>query len=63
MNNKFLFTFLSTLILISFSGCVVGDVVAAPFRITGAVVNTVAPDVVGDSISGTGDVIDTIIPF
>lgn len=44
-------------------GCVVGDVVALPFRITGAVVNTVAPDVVGDSITATGDAIDTVIPF
>jgi hypothetical protein len=44
-------------------GCVVGDAVALPFRITGAVVNTVAPDVVGDSITSTGDAIDTAIPF
>ncbi len=46
-----------------FSGCFVGDTVALPFRATGAVVNTVAPDVVGDTISGTGDVIDAVIPF
>ena len=46
-----------------FQGCIVGDVVALPFRVTGAVVNVVAPDVVGDAISGTGDVLDTAIPF
>lgn len=46
-----------------FTGCIVGDVVALPFRVTGAVVNVVTPDVVGDTISGTGDVIDTAIPF
>ena len=46
-----------------FNGCIVGDTVALPFRVSGAVINVVAPDVVGDTISGTGDVIDTIIPF
>lgn len=58
--NKYLF-----LVVISFlfSGCIVGDTVALPFRVTGAVINTVAPNVVGDSIAGTGDAIDTLIPF
>jgi hypothetical protein len=51
------------IVMISFSGCIVGDAVALPFRVTGAVVNVVAPDVVGDTISGTGDIIDTAIPF
>ncbi len=51
------------IIAFMFTGCIVGDVVALPFRVTGAVVNVVAPDVVGDSISGTGDVLDTAIPF
>jgi len=54
---------ISTLIAVMFSGCIVGDVAAAPFRVVGAVVNVVTPDVVGDSISGVGDVIDTAIPF
>lgn len=54
---------LSMFILLTLNGCIVGDVVALPFRVTGAVVNTIAPDVVGDSISTTGDVIDTAIPF
>ncbi len=48
---------------IIFSGCGVGDLVAAPFRVTGAVVNVVTPDVVGDTISGVGDAVDTAIPF
>jgi len=45
------------------SGCGVGDLAAAPFRVTGAVVNVITPDVVGDTISGVGDVIDKTIPF
>jgi polygalacturonase len=48
---------------ILFSGCIVGDVVALPFRVTGAVVNVVAPDVVGDTITDAGDVLDAAIPF
>lgn len=51
------------LVLIIFNGCVVGDTIALPFRVTGAVVNVVAPDVVGDTISTTGNSIDTAIPF
>ena len=54
---------LTFLVALMFQGCIVGDVVALPFRVTGAVVNVVAPDVVGDTISGTGDVLDTAIPF
>lgn len=54
---------LALLSAVLFSGCIVGDVVALPFRVTGAVVNTVTPDIVGDSISGAGDAIDTAIPF
>ena len=48
---------------ISIQGCIVGSVVAAPFKVAGAVVNIVTPDVVGDTIAGTGDVLDTVIPF
>ena len=48
---------------IAIQGCIVGTVVAAPFKVVGAVVNTVTPDVVGDSISGTGEILDTVIPF
>ncbi|PLY04117.1 MAG: hypothetical protein C0625_17310 [Arcobacter sp.] len=51
------------LIAIIFNGCIVGDVVALPFRVTGAVLNTVTPDVVGDTVSGVGDAADTAIPF
>jgi len=51
------------LVTMLFTGCIVGDVVALPFRITGAVVNTIAPDIVGDSISNTGELLDTVIPF
>ena len=54
---------IAILICLTFSGCIVGDTVALPFRVTGAVVNTIAPDLVGDTITTTGDTIDTIIPF
>ena len=60
---KFKHIIFISLITIIFQGCIVGDVVALPFRVTGAVVNVVAPDAVGDAISGTGDVLDTAIPF
>ena len=45
------------------SGCGVGSIVAAPFKVTGAIVNVVTPDIVGDTISGVGDVADAAIPF
>jgi PBP1b-binding outer membrane lipoprotein LpoB len=45
------------------SGCGVGSVVAAPFKVTGAIVNVVTPDIVGDTISGVGDAADAAIPF
>jgi hypothetical protein len=54
---------LSLITAIFFSGCGVGDVVAAPFRVTGAIVNVVTPDIVGDTISGVGDAADAAIPF
>lgn len=54
---------LCTVVAVVFSGCIVGDVVALPFRVTGAVVNVIAPDVVGDTITDIGDVADAAIPF
>ena len=48
---------------LTFNGCIVGDAVALPFRLTGAVVNVITPDIVGDSISTTGDTLDMVIPF
>ena len=51
------------LAVLFFSGCGVGSVVAAPFKVTGAIVNVVTPDIVGDTISGVGDVADAAIPF
>lgn len=59
----FIKTLLLLFIITSFQGCIVGTVVSAPFKIAGAVVNTVTPDIVGDTISGTGEVIDAVIPF
>ena len=51
------------LAVLFFSGCGIGSVVAAPFKVTGAIVNVVTPDIVGDTISGDGDVADAAIPF
>ena len=51
------------LAVLFFSGCGIGSVVAAPFKVTGAIVNVVTPDIVGDTISGVGDVADAAIPF
>ncbi|HHD77910.1 MAG TPA: hypothetical protein ENK97_03930 [Campylobacteraceae bacterium] len=53
----------SLIAALMFGGCGVGSVVALPFKAAGAAVNVVAPDVVGDTISGVGDVADTVIPF
>lgn len=63
MKKTFLHLLFLVTITLSFQGCIVGKVVSAPFKIAGAVVNTVTPDIVGDTISTTGDVIDTVIPF
>lgn len=54
---------LLAIVALLFTGCGVGSVVALPFKAAGAVVNVVAPDVVGDTISGVGDVADAAIPF
>ncbi len=57
-------TLVLTLFTVIFlSGCGVGSLVAVPFKVTGAVVNVVTPDIVGDTISGTGEVIEDTIPF
>lgn len=56
----FILAFTSIIVL---SGCGVGSLVALPFKVTGAAVNVVAPNVVGDSISGVGEVADAVIPF
>lgn len=63
MKAKLLQIAFISFLVITMQGCIVGTVVSAPFKIVGAVVNTVTPDVVGDTISGTGDVIDAVIPF
>ncbi|APW66160.1 hypothetical protein LPB137_09980 [Poseidonibacter parvus] len=63
MKTKLVQILLISFLVITFQGCIVGTVVSAPFKIAGAVVNTVTPDIVGDTISGTGDVIDAVIPF
>jgi hypothetical protein len=61
MNIKLLV--MSCIVSFIFTGCGVGTLVALPFKVTGAVVNVVTPDVVGDSISTAGDAVDTAIPF
>ena len=51
------------MIALTFNGCIVGDVVALPFRVTGAVLNVVTPDAIGNSVLGVGNAVDTAIPF
>ncbi|MGA1933190.1 DUF6726 family protein [Arcobacter sp. YIC-464] len=63
MKNLILKTIFLLFVVFSFQGCIVGTVAAAPFKIVGAAVNVVTPDIVGDTISVTGDVVDTVIPF
>lgn len=55
--------FLALVIVLTFNGCIVGDAIALPFRVTGAVLEVVTPDVIGESVTGVGDAIDTAIPF
>ncbi len=52
-----------SLFALLFCGCVVGTVVSLPFKAVGAVTNVITPDVVGDTVSGVGDVVDAAIPF
>jgi len=56
-------TFLIIFLVFMLTGCGVGSIVALPFKVTGAVVNVVTPDIIGDSISEVGDTADTVIPF
>lgn len=63
MNSWALKTVGLLLVIFSLSGCGVGSLLALPFKVTGAVVNVIAPEVVGDSIDSTGDAIDMAIPF
>ena len=64
MKKNYILLLLITLLLpLLLSGCIVGDTVALPFRVTGAVLNTITPDIVGDTVSGAGEVLDAAIPF
>lgn len=58
--KKYIIAFIGAFL---FNGCVVGDALALPFRVTGAVVEVITPDPIGGSITGVGDAIDTAIPF
>ncbi len=58
--KKYLFALIIALL---FAGCGVGSVVAMPFKVTGAAVNVVTPKVVGNTIAGTGEVIEDTVPF
>jgi len=55
--------FVFIMVVFIFSGCGVGSIVATPFKVGGAVINIVTPDVVGDSLEMTGDALDAAIPF
>ncbi len=54
---------LAALLTVMLSGCGVGSIVALPFKAVGAVTDVVAPEAVGDTIRGVGDVADAAIPF
>lgn len=58
--SKYIFGIVAVFI---FSGCGIGDALALPFRVSGAVLQVVTPDPIGGSVSGVGDAIDTAIPF
>lgn len=60
IQKQIIFLVVTTIFL---SGCGVGSLVAVPFKVTGAVVNVVTPEIVGDTVAGTGDVIESAIPF
>ena len=51
------------IIALTFSGCIVGDTLALPFRVTGAILDVVTPDPLCCSVAVVGDAIDTAIPF
>lgn len=51
------------MITVLFNGCVVGTIIAAPFHASDIIVNTIIPDIVGDSISVVGTVVDIVTPF
>ena len=52
-----------SLLILSFTGCGVGSIVALPVRVTADVVDIVAPDAVSETINTAGDVIEGAIPF
>ena len=39
------------IIALTFSGCIVGDTLALPFRVTGAILEVVTPDPIGGSVA------------
>lgn len=55
--------FLSISLSIILTGCGIGSLVALPFKVTGAVVNVVTPDIVGNGIAEIGETADVLIPF
>ena len=54
---------IAIVVVLTFNGCIVGDAIALPFRVTGAVLEVVTPDPIGGSVTDWGDAIDTAIPF
>jgi hypothetical protein len=54
---------IAIVVVLTFNGCIVGDAIALPFRVTGAVLEVVTPDPIGGSVTDVGDAIDTVISF
>jgi hypothetical protein len=46
--------------MLLFSGCGASSVAVVPFKVTGALVNVVAPDFVGDVFCGVGEVVEAV---
>ena len=52
-----------SLLILTFSGCGVGSIVALPIRVTADVIDIVTPETVSDTIHNVGDTIEDAIPF
>ena len=42
---------IAIVVVLTFNGCIVGDAIALPFRVTGAVLEVVTPDPIGGSVT------------
>ena len=52
-----------SVLILSFSGCGVGSILALPVRVTADVVDIVVPETISETIHNVGDTIEGVIPF